>query len=199
MVPGVAVIRQRSGRRGRRRWCRWRAGLPLRAAAEGLLALRPAPLPVRETFVTIIAARGCRAADMVVSTAPNLLAHLPSRRGADGAVRLWWRCGHRHRSRSWRRNWYRCWRNWCRFGRWWCRAPDAIFLAAPGLLSQGPEIMGLAIVRLRGRRDVLRRRGRNDDVWRCRGCGGCHGVHEVDDDRNERKGDNTIEIARLDV
>merc|ERR1712190_244703 len=38
MVPSIAVMRQRGRRRGRRRW----ASFALRAAAEGLLALRPA-------------------------------------------------------------------------------------------------------------------------------------------------------------
>merc|ERR1719499_2867715 len=99
MVPGIAVVWQRRRRR-RRRWRRCgRAGLALRRAAEGLLALRPAPLPVREAFVAIVVARGCRAADMVVSAAPNLLAHVPSHGGADGAVWLRGRGGRRRRSR----------------------------------------------------------------------------------------------------
>merc|ERR1712039_675969 len=46
MVPSIAVIRQRGRRRGRRWWRRRWAGFALRAAAEGLLALRPALLPV---------------------------------------------------------------------------------------------------------------------------------------------------------
>merc|ERR1739848_795304 len=125
MVPGIAVVWQRGRWWGRRRWRRWRRGrarLALRRTAEGLLALRPAPLPVGEAFIAIVAARGCRAADMVVSAAPNLLAHVPSHGGADSAVRLWRRSGHRRGRWSW----------WS-----WRRAPDAIVLAAPSFLVQG--------------------------------------------------------------
>merc|ERR1719203_2507382 len=113
MVPGIAVVWQRGRWWGRRRWRRGRARLALRRTAEGLLALRPAPLPVGEAFIAIVAARGCRAADMVVSAAPNLLAHVPGQRGADGAVWLWWRGG------RWRRSWCRwSWWSWWR----WCGA-----------------------------------------------------------------------------
>merc|ERR1719191_543243 len=115
MVPGIAVVWQGGRRWG---WCRWRRGrasLALRRAAEGLLALRPAPLPVREAFVAIVVARGRRAADMVVSAAPNLLAHVPGHGGANGAVWLRGRGGGPCRSRRSVRG-----------------TPDAIVLAAPG-------------------------------------------------------------------
>merc|ERR1719396_138794 len=63
-------------------------------------------------------------------------------------------------------------------------------LAAIGLLVQGPEPLALAAVRLRGR---------GDDIWRRRGRRRCHRVQEVDDNRNEREGDDAVAIARLDV
>merc|ERR1719191_1288359 len=133
MVPGIAVVWQ-GGRWWGRRWRRrGRAGLALRRAAKGLLALRPAPLPVREAFVAIIVARGCRAADMVVSAAPTLLAHLPGHRGADGAVRLRWRGG------RWRRSWGSV-----------RGTPNAVVPTAPRLLVQGPEPVALTAVRLGG-------------------------------------------------
>merc|ERR1712224_1095926 len=100
---------------------------------------------------------------MVVSAAPHLLAHVPGHGGANDAVGLWGRSGHR--------NW--CWTRWSV-----CGAPDAIVLAAPSLLVQGPEPLALATVRLRGRRDVCRRCGWNDD-WRCGGRGGGHRIQPM--------------------
>merc|ERR1719168_140417 len=150
MVARVAIIRQRGRRGRRRRWrrrrCR-RAALALSLAAESLLALRPAPLPVREARRTVIRARGGRATNVVVSAAPNLLARIPSLRGTDGTVGL------RRRSRRVRSR-MRC-----------CGAADAVVLAAISLLVQAPQALALAAVRLRGRRrNVLRRRGRDDDI-----------------------------------
>merc|ERR1740120_175090 len=77
MVPGIAVVWQGGrwwGRRWWRRWRRGRASLALRAAAEGLLALRPAPLPVREAFVAIVVAGGCGASLALRAAAEGLLA-----------------------------------------------------------------------------------------------------------------------------
>merc|ERR1719401_2219048 len=118
---------------------------------------------------------------VVVSTAPDLFAHVPGRRGTHSTVRLWRRSGHR----SW------CWS--------WCRATNTIVLAAPRLLVQRPKALALAAVRLGGRRDVRRRCGRDDDVRRRRGRGGRHWIQEVDHDSNKGERHHAIEVARLDV
>merc|ERR1719229_191880 len=129
MIAGIAIIGQRcrrGRRRGRRRRRCWRAALALGLAAESLLALRPALLPVRKARRAIVRAwsgrrrrRGhSRAADVVVSAAPDLLTHIPTLWGSDSTVRLWRRGG--------------CWRvrRW-RVRRWRCRwATDAIMMAA---------------------------------------------------------------------
>merc|ERR1719401_2657046 len=118
---------------------------------------------------------------VVVSTAPDLFAHVPGRRGTHSTVRLWRRSGHR----SW------CWS--------WCRATNTIVLAAPRLLVQRPKALALAAVRLGGRRDVRRRCGRDDDVRRRRGRGGRHWIQEVDHDSNKGERHHAVEVARLDV
>merc|ERR1711972_589339 len=102
MIASVTVIRQRSRRcrrRRRRRRCSWRTALALSPAAESLLALRPALLPIREARCAVVWARSCRrrwrrrrwhsrAADVVVGATPNLLAHVPTRGGTDSAIGL---------------------------------------------------------------------------------------------------------------
>merc|ERR1719499_911023 len=88
MIAGIAIVgqrRRRGRRRGRRRRRCWWAALALSLAAESLLALRPASLPVRKARRAVVRARSgrrrrrghSRAADVVVSAAPNLLTHIP--------------------------------------------------------------------------------------------------------------------------
>ena len=183
MVAGIAIIGQRSRRgrrRGRRRRCCRRAALALSLAAESLLALRPAPLPVREARRAVIRAwsghrRHSRTADVVVSAAPDLLAHVPAHGGSDGAVWLWRRSGRRMRRRR-------------------CRgAADTIMMAAPSLLVERPQSVALAAVWLGSRcRDIRSCRARNEDrrggCWRTR-------IQEVDDHRDKRDSYHAIAIA----
>jgi len=127
MIASIAIVWQRCRRGWRRGRCRrrcWRAALALSLAAESLLALRPASLPVRKARRAVVWAwsgrrRNSRAADVVVSAAPNLLTHFPSHRGSESTVRL-------RRRRGWRR--WRVRRRCCR------GATDTIMVAAPSLL-----------------------------------------------------------------
>merc|ERR1712232_1230252 len=96
----------------------------------------------------------------MVRATPDLLACIPSHRGTDGTVGLWRRGGCR-RSRLRR-----------------CGATDTIVLTAIRLLVQAPQALALAAVRFGGRcRDVLRRRGRDDDVSR----GRCRRAHQEEE------------------
>merc|ERR1719436_2249878 len=159
MISGIAIIGQRCRWcwwRGRCRWrCRW-AALALSPAAESLLALRPALLPIREARSAIIRARsGCRrrrrrrghrgATNVMVCAAPHLLAHVPGQGGTESTVGLRWRSGWR-----WSRRWSRL----------RCRGTaDTIMLATPVLLVQAPQTLALAAIWFGGRCGNVLRRG----------------------------------------
>merc|ERR1719229_168904 len=179
MIAGIAIVgqrRRRGRRRGRRRRRCWRAALALSLAAESLLALRPAPLPVRKARRAIVRARSgrrrgrwrrghSRAADVVVSAAPDLLTCFPAQWGSDSAVWLRRRGGRRVRRRR-------------------CRgASDTIMFAAPSLLVQGPQAVALAAIWLGSRSWNIRRCRGWDDDGRSRGGRRGTRIQEVDDQR----------------